>query len=60
MGEVIAEEAFSVGFQPVKPWGEPVLGAVLLAARLGGAELDVAAYCGPQALGPRQLRIQLQ
>ena len=24
------------------------------------AELDVAAYCGPQALGPRQLRIQLQ
>lgn len=43
MGEVIAEEAWSVGFRPVEPWGEPVLGAVLLAARAGGVELDVAA-----------------
>ena len=24
------------------------------------AELDIAAYCGPQPLGPRQLRIKLQ
>lgn len=43
MGPVIAEEAWSVGFAPVEPWGEPVLGAVLRAARAGGAELDATA-----------------
>ena len=43
MGPVIAEEAWSIGFAPVEPWGEPVLGAVLRAARAGGAELDAAA-----------------
>ena len=43
MGPVIADEAWSIGFAPAKPWGEPVLGAVLRAARAGGAELDAAA-----------------
>lgn len=43
MGEAIADAAFRAGFRPVEPWGEPVLGAVLLAARVGGAELDAAA-----------------
>jgi hypothetical protein len=43
MGGVVAEAARAAGFQPVDPWGEPVLGAVLRAARAGGAELDAAA-----------------
>mgnify|MGYP001385385179 CR=1 FL=1 len=43
MGAVIKDEAWSAGFDPVEPWGEPVLGTVLLAARMGGAELDAAA-----------------
>ncbi len=43
MGPAIANEAWSRCFKPVEPWGEPVLGAVLLAARAGGAELDAAA-----------------
>ncbi len=43
MGGAIAAEAAVRGFRPVAPWGEPVLGAVLLAARAGGAELDAAA-----------------
>lgn len=43
MGAVVRDEAWSVGFDPVEPWGEPVLGAVLRAARAGGAELDAAA-----------------
>jgi hypothetical protein len=32
-----------VGFAPVEPWGEPVLGAVLRAAQTAGVELDAAA-----------------
>jgi len=43
MGSVIAEAARAAGFRPVTPWGEPALGAVLRAARAGGAELDAAA-----------------
>ncbi len=45
MGAVIRDEAWSTLFAPVEPWGEPVLGAVLLAARTadGGRGLDAAA-----------------
>jgi N-acetylglucosamine kinase-like BadF-type ATPase len=43
IGTVIAEAARGAGFQPLAPWGEPVLGAVLRAARVGGVELDAAA-----------------
>lgn len=43
MGAAIAEEAWSTGFELVEPWGEPVLGAVLRAARAGGVELDAEA-----------------
>lgn len=43
MGAVVRERALAAGFKPVEPWGEPVLGALLLAARAGGAELDAAA-----------------
>ena len=38
MGEVIADDAFRQGFLPVAAWAEPVLGAVVLAARLGGQD----------------------
>jgi N-acetylglucosamine kinase-like BadF-type ATPase len=43
LGPVIAEEARRRGFRPVEPWGEPVLGAVLLGARAAGVELDAGA-----------------
>ena len=43
LGAVIEDAARSAGFRPVEPWGEPVLGAVLRAARAGGVELDAAA-----------------
>ena len=43
MGATIAAEAAARGFRPEEPWGEPVLGAVVLAARAAGAELDAAA-----------------
>lgn len=43
LGPVIAHEARRRGFEPVESWGEPVLGAVLLAARAGGVELDATA-----------------
>lgn len=43
LGHAIAGPAAAVGFAPVEPWGEPVLGAILLAARRGGVELDAAA-----------------
>lgn len=43
MGALVGEAARARGFAPVEPWGEPVLGAVLLAARTAGAELDAAA-----------------
>lgn len=43
MGAVLAERAFRVGFKPVEPWGEPVLGAVLRAAEGAGAKLDAEA-----------------
>jgi N-acetylglucosamine kinase-like BadF-type ATPase len=43
LGELLAPLASARGFTPVAPWGEPVLGAVLLAARALGTELDPAA-----------------
>jgi N-acetylglucosamine kinase-like BadF-type ATPase len=43
LGSELAEGARRVGFAPVEPWGEPVLGAVLRAAQTAGVELDAAA-----------------
>jgi N-acetylglucosamine kinase-like BadF-type ATPase len=43
MGARVAARARAAGFEPVEPWGEPVLGSVLRAARAGGGKLDVAA-----------------
>lgn len=43
LGELLAPLASARGFTPMAPWGEPVLGAVLLAARALGTELDPAA-----------------
>ena len=43
LGEKLAPLAAARGFTPVTPWGEPVLGAVLLAARQLGVTLDPAA-----------------
>ncbi len=39
----VGELAWRKGFEPREPWGEPVLGAVLRAAELGGAKLDAEA-----------------
>ncbi len=43
LGPLVADGARRAGFAPVEPWGEPVLGAVLAAARAAGAELDAGA-----------------
>jgi glucosamine kinase len=43
LGPSVAERARAAGFDPVEPWGEPVLGGVLRAAELAGAKLDAAA-----------------
>lgn len=40
LGSIIAAPARAAGFAPVEPWGEPVLGAALLAAEAAGAKLD--------------------
>ncbi len=39
----VGERAWRTGFEPEEPWGEPVLGAVLRAAEIGGAKLDAEA-----------------
>lgn len=43
LGAIIAAPARAAGFTPVEPWGEPVLGAALLAAETAGAKLDATA-----------------
>lgn len=43
LGKRVGERARRAGFEPRKPWGEPVLGAVLHAADIGGAKLDAEA-----------------
>lgn len=42
LGPLLAERARTRGFAPRAPWGPPVLGAVLLAAEVGGVKLDAA------------------
>jgi N-acetylglucosamine kinase-like BadF-type ATPase len=43
LGRRVGEWASGRGFAPSEPWGEPVLGAVLRAAEIGGAKLDAEA-----------------
>jgi N-acetylglucosamine kinase-like BadF-type ATPase len=43
LGAHVAAPARAAGFAPVEPWGEPVLGAALLASRAAGAKLDATA-----------------
>lgn len=43
LGAHVAAPARAAGFAPVDPWGEPVLGAALLASRGAGAKLDATA-----------------
>lgn len=43
LGPMITDDARSRGFALCEPWAEPAYGAVLLAARAAGAELDAAA-----------------
>lgn len=39
----VAERSRAAGFVPTVPWGDPVIGAALRAARAGGARLDADA-----------------